>query len=72
MATHSVSSTIKGPVLKYMDEICSHKTEYFNNDLYIAINIVTLTKRRLWLPDNGLCRPKHVGANTIVLNGSTI
>jgi len=34
MAAYFVRSAIKGP-------------EYFNNDLYIAINIVTLTKCRL-------------------------
>jgi len=42
------------------------------NDLYIAINIVTLAKRRLQLPDDGLCKPKHVGANIIVSNVSTV
>jgi len=30
-----------------LNKICSHSTEYFNNDLYTAINIVTLAKRRL-------------------------
>jgi len=55
-----------------MEEICSHNTEYFNSDLYIGINIVTLAKRRLWLLDDGLCRPKHVGATIIVLNDLTI
>jgi len=39
--------------------------------LYIAINIVTLAKRRLQLPDDGLCNPKHVGANR-VLNVLTV
>ena len=28
-------------------EISSHNTEYFNSDLYIALSIVTLAKRRL-------------------------
>jgi len=49
-----------------LNEICSDNTEYFNNDLYIAINIVPLAKRRLQLPGDGLCKPKHVDANIIV------
>jgi hypothetical protein len=28
---------------------------------------VILAKRRLWLPDGGLCKPKHVGAAFIIL-----
>ena len=28
----------------------------------IKINIATLAKCRLYLPDDGLCKPKHVGA----------
>ena len=27
---------------------------------------VTLAKYKLYLPDDGLCKPKHVGANIIV------
>jgi len=40
--------------------------------MYTGINIVTLAKRRLQLPDDGLCKLKHVGANIIVLNVLTI
>ena len=47
MAAYFVQPAIKGPVLKYMDEIRIHINEYFNNDLYIGINIVTLAKHRL-------------------------
>ena len=50
-----------------LDEICSHNTEYLNNDLYLGIHIVTLAKRRLYLPDDGLCKSKYVGANITVL-----
>jgi hypothetical protein len=28
---------------------------------------VTLAKRWLWLPDDGLCKPKYVGAVFIIL-----
>jgi len=33
---------------------------------------VILAKYRLWLPDDGLCKPKHVGATFIILNVSVI
>jgi len=52
--------------------MCGHNSEYFNNDLYIAINIVTLVKCRPKLPDDGLCKPNHVGENIIVLNVLTV
>jgi hypothetical protein len=35
---------------------------------YAAItSIVILAKRWLWLPDDGLCKSKHVGAAFIIL-----
>ena len=55
-----------------LNKIYSRNTEYFDNGLCIAINIVTLAKRRLCLPDDGLCKLKHVGANIKVLNVLTV
>jgi hypothetical protein len=37
-------------------------TDYSYNDKYTATSIVILAKPWLWLSDDGLCKPKHVGA----------
>jgi hypothetical protein len=34
---------------------------------YTGIRHVILAKHWLWLPDDGLCKPKHVGATFIIL-----
>jgi hypothetical protein len=47
--------------------ICRHNTEYGYNDKYIGTSIVILAKCWLWLPDDGLCKPKHVGAAFMIL-----
>jgi hypothetical protein len=47
--------------------LCRHNTEYGYNDKYTGTSNVILTKRWLWLPDDGLCKPKHVGAAFIIL-----
>jgi hypothetical protein len=46
---------------------CRHSTEYVYNDMYSGNRNVILDKRWLWLPDDGLCKPKHVGAAFIIL-----
>jgi hypothetical protein len=48
--------------------MCPHNTEYGYNDIYTGTSIVILAKRWLWLPDDGLCKPKHVGATVMILN----
>jgi hypothetical protein len=37
------------------------------NDTYTGTRNVILAKRWLWLRDDGLCKPKHVGASFIIL-----
>jgi hypothetical protein len=37
------------------------------NDTYTGTSIVIFAKCRLWLPDDGLCNPKHVGAAFMIL-----
>jgi hypothetical protein len=54
------------PIRSY-DGICRHNTEHSYNNKYIANSIVILAKRWLWLPDDGLCKPKHVGAAFMIL-----
>jgi hypothetical protein len=34
---------------------------------YTGTSIVILAKRWLWLPDDGLCKPKYVGAAFMIL-----
>jgi hypothetical protein len=34
---------------------------------YTGTSIVILPKRWLWLPDDGLCKPKHVGVAFMTL-----
>jgi hypothetical protein len=34
---------------------------------YRGNSIVILAKRRLWHPDDGLCKPKHVGVAFVIL-----
>jgi hypothetical protein len=48
--------------------ICGHNTEYGYNDKYTGTRNVILAKYCLWLPDDGLHKPKHVGATDIILN----
>jgi len=36
--------------------------------MYTVTRNVILAKHRLQLPDDGLCKPKHVGATFIILN----
>ena len=36
--------------------------------MYTGTRNVILAKHRLLLPDDGLCKPKHVGASFIILN----
>jgi hypothetical protein len=47
--------------------ICRHSTEYGYNDKYTGTSIAILAKPWLWLPDDGLCKPKHVGAAFMIL-----
>jgi hypothetical protein len=35
--------------------------------MYTGTSNVILAKRWLWLPDDGLCKPKHVEAAFIIL-----
>jgi hypothetical protein len=37
------------------------------NNTYTGIRNVNLAKHMLWLPDDGLCKPKHVGATFVIL-----
>jgi hypothetical protein len=37
------------------------------NDKYTGTSNVILAKRWLWLRDDGLCKPKHVGAAFMIL-----
>jgi len=39
-----------------------HDTENIYNDMYTRTRNVILSKHRLQLPDDGLRKPKHVGA----------
>jgi hypothetical protein len=48
--------------------IRGHNTEYVNNNTYTWTINVILAKHWLWLPDDGLHKPKHVEANVITLN----
>jgi hypothetical protein len=47
--------------------ICRHNTENIHDNKYTGTSIVILAKRWLWLPDDGLCKPKHVGAAFMIL-----
>jgi hypothetical protein len=47
--------------------ICRHNTEYSYNNKYNGTSNVILAKHWLWLPDDGLCKPKHVGAAFVIL-----
>jgi hypothetical protein len=47
--------------------ICHHNTEYGYNNTYIGTSNVILANHLLWLPNDGLCKLKHVGAAFIVL-----
>ena len=38
------------------------------NDIYTGTRNIILAKHRLKLPDDGLYKPKHVGATFIILN----
>jgi hypothetical protein len=38
------------------------------NDIYTGTSNVILAKRWLWLPDDGLCKPKYVGAAFMTFN----
>jgi hypothetical protein len=48
--------------------ICRHSTEHVYNDTYTGIRNVILVKHRLWLPDDGLYKPKHVGKAFMTFN----
>jgi hypothetical protein len=50
-----------------MNQICHHNTEYGYNDKYTGTSIVILAKTWLWLPDDGLCKPKHIWAAFMIL-----
>jgi hypothetical protein len=64
MSHSNVSWTKEIDLLTY---IYGHNTEYVYNNKYTwTINII-LAKYCLWLPDDGLCQPKHVGATVIIL-----
>jgi hypothetical protein len=47
--------------------MCRHNTDYGYNDMYIGNSVVILADRWLWLPDDGLRKPKHVGAAFTIL-----
>jgi hypothetical protein len=42
-------------------------SEYGYNDKYTGTSNVIFSKRWLWLPDDGLCKPEHVGAASMIL-----
>ena len=48
-------------------KICCHNTDNINNDTHIGTRHVILAKHWMWLPDDGLCEWKHVGADFIIL-----
>jgi hypothetical protein len=54
-------------IIRCYGSICRHNTEYGYNDTYTETSNVILAKRWLWLPDDGLCKPKHVGAAFMIL-----
>jgi hypothetical protein len=47
--------------------MAAHNTENGYNDMYTGTSNVILAKRMLWLPDDGLCKPKHVGAAFMII-----
>jgi hypothetical protein len=47
--------------------LCRHNTEYGYSDKYTGTSNVILAKHWLWLPDDGLCKPKHFGAAFMIL-----
>jgi hypothetical protein len=51
----------------YAGGICRHTIEYRYNNKYTGTSNVILAKHWLWLPDDGLCKPKHVGEAFIIL-----
>jgi hypothetical protein len=51
----------------YYGGVCRHSTKNVYNDTYTGTRNVILAKHRLWLPDDGLCKPKHAGAAFIIL-----
>jgi len=42
------------------------------NNMYTGTGNVILAKHRLQLPNDGLCKPTHVGATVIILNAVII
>jgi hypothetical protein len=50
-----------------LNKICSHSTENVCNYKHTGTSNVILAKHGLWLPDDGLCKPKHVEAASIIL-----
>jgi hypothetical protein len=50
-----------------LNKICRHNTEYGYNDTYTITSNVILAKHGLWLSDDGLCKPQHVGAAFTIL-----
>jgi hypothetical protein len=44
-----------------------HSSDNISNDTYTRTRHVTLAKHRLWLPDDCLCKPKHVAAACMIL-----
>ena len=52
--------------------ICGHDTENMYNNMYTGTRNAILAKHRLQLPNDGLCKPTHVGATVIILNAVII
>jgi hypothetical protein len=50
-----------------LNKIYRHSTENVYKDKYTGTRDVILAERGLWLRDDGLCKPKLVGAAFIIL-----
>jgi hypothetical protein len=54
----------------YVDQsamLCRRNTENVYNDTYTGTSNVILAKHGLCFPDDGLCKPKYVGAAFMIL-----
>jgi hypothetical protein len=66
-AADANSQQLSGMTVKYTSVQCyggiwRRNTEYNYNSKYSRTSIVILAKHWLWLPDDGLFKPNHVGA----------
>jgi hypothetical protein len=60
---HSVPHTL----IIGLNRICRHNIEYGYNNTYTGTSNGILAKHGLWLPDDGLFKPKHVGVAFVIL-----